>query len=167
MNLTNVERLSFINQMKILEKLYPENAEKLSQDRIALENGFSLHYEWIFEGLHEEMSKDDCSEILDILDMYRAITFSLRKMDATHTLHEHRLAKFKGFDGNNERQHLDYVWYFIVELGRYDELKVGKLPTFNSHTRMLSTYKKMLKRWVEDADKSYEMSADTLASVLG
>lgn len=166
MNLTKSERLSLIYQMKILEKLYPEEAVKFSQNRIALEEGFTLHYEWIFESLRDEMSEEDCQEVLDILDMYRAITFSLREIDGCDDLENHRLAKFKGFDGNNEGQRMDYVRYFIVELERYDELKQGKLPTFNSHTRMLPTYQKMLERWSE-VERSFEMSREQIAFVLG
>ena len=56
MKLTKSERLSLTYQMKILEKLYPEEAAQLSQNRTALEEGFTLHYEWIFESLRDEMS---------------------------------------------------------------------------------------------------------------
>ena len=166
MNLTKSERLSLIYQMKILERLYPEEAVQFSQNRTALEEGFTLHYEWIFESLRDEMSEEDCQEVLNILDMYRAITFSLQKIDGCDDLEDHRLAKFKGFDGNNEGQRMDYVRYFIVELERYDELKQGKLPTFNSHTRMLPTYQKMLERWGE-VERSFEMSREQIAFVLG
>lgn len=166
MNLTKIERLSLINQMKILEKLYPEEALQFSQNRTALEEGFTLHYDWIFEKLRDEMSGEDCQEVLDILDMYRAITFSLREIDGCDDLEKHHLAKFKGFDGNNEGQRLDYVRYFVVELERYDELKQGKLPTFNSHTRMLPTYQKMLERW-DKVERSFKMSREQIASVLG
>lgn len=166
MKLTKSERLSLIYQMKILEKLYPEEAAQLSQNRTALEEGFTLHYDWIFESLRDEMSEEDCQEVLDILDMYRAITFSLQGIDESDDLGNHRLAKFKGFDGNNEGQRMDYVRYFIVDLERYDELKQGKLPTFNSHTRMLPTYQKMLRRW-DDVERSFEMSREQIAFVLG
>lgn len=166
MHLTKSERLSLIFQMKILEKLYPEEAAQFSQNRIALEEGFTLHYEWLFESLRDEMSEEDCQEVLDILDMYRAITFSLQKFDGADDLKKHRLAKFKGFDGNNEGQRMDYVRYFIVELERYDELKQGKLPTFNSHTRMLPTYQKMLQRW-DETGRSFEMSREQISIVFG
>lgn len=46
-------------------------------NREALEEGYTLHYEWMFEGLFEEMSEDECREVIDILDMYRALHFSI------------------------------------------------------------------------------------------
>jgi len=152
--------------MRILEKLYPEEAAKFSQNRTALEEGFTLHYEWVFESIRDEMSKEECQEVLDILDMYRAITFSLRKIDQSDELQDHHLAKFIGFDGNNEGQRMHYVRYFIVDLERYDELKQGKLPTFNSHTRMLPTYQKMFQRW-DELKRNFEMPREQIARVLG
>ena len=38
------QRLILINQYKILEKLYPEEAETYSQHREILEEGYTLHY---------------------------------------------------------------------------------------------------------------------------
>ena len=166
MEMTNKERLAFIYQLKIMEALYPDEATDFSQQRTALEEGFVLHYDWMFEGLREELSREQCQEILDILDMYRTITFGLRNLDEGDVLREHYLAKFRGFDGNNEGQLMAYVRYFIVDLDRYDELKEGKLPSFNSNTPMLAKYQEMLLRWKE-LKRSFELSREQIAAVLG
>ncbi|SOH93742.1 hypothetical protein SAMN06273572_102420 [Monaibacterium marinum] len=165
MELTKNERLSLIYQLRILEALYPEEATNFVHNRTALENGFTLHYDWIFENLRDELSKEECQELLDILDMYRAITFSLRELDEGDVLHEHHLAKFRGFDGNKEGQLMAYVRYFIVDLDRYDELKYEKLPSFNSHTSMLNTYREMLSRW-SAAEKKHILSREQICTVL-
>jgi len=165
MELTKKERLAFIYQLRIMEALYPDEATDFAQQRTALENGFVLHYEWLFESIRDELSREECQEVLDILDMYRAITFGLRNLDEGDTLREHRLAKFRGFDGNNEGQLMAYVRYFIVDLDRYDELKEGKLPSFNSHTQMLATYQKMLERW-KDFESKFELSREQITAVL-
>jgi len=166
MELTKKERLAFIYQLRLLEALYPDEASNFSQKRIALEDGFTLHYEWLFESLNDDLSEEQCREVLDILDMYRAITFSLKNLDENDALHKHRLAKFRGFDGNNEGQLMAYVRYFIVDLDRYGELKEGKLPSFNSHTQMLGTYQAMLQRWA-NTGREFQLSRRQIASVLG
>lgn len=166
MELTKKERLAFIYHLKILEALYPDEATDFAQERTALEKGFVLHYGWIFESLDDELSEAECKEVLDILDMYRAITFGLQKLDAGDALRGHNLAKFSGFDGNNETQLMAYVRYFIVDLDRYDELKDGKLPSFNSHQEMLPTYQTMLQRW-KNFENRFELSREQIAAVLG
>jgi uncharacterized protein YfbU (UPF0304 family) len=166
MELTKKERLAYIYQLRILEALYPDEATEFAQNRTALENGFALHYDWLFENLRDELSDTECQDVLSILDMYRAITFSLRNLDEDDALHNHHLAKFRGFDGNNEGQLMAYVRYFIVDLDRYDELKEGKLPSFNSHTPMLPTYQRMHQRW-RGVERKFELSREQIDIVLG
>lgn len=166
MELTKKERLALIYQLRILEALYPDEAADFSHKRTALEDGYALHYEWLTENLSDELSKEECREILDILDMYRAITFGIQKLDDGDALREHNLAKFRGFDGNNEGQLMAYVRYFIIDLDRYDELKQGKLPSFNSHTPMLETYRAMLERW-KSLDNKFELSRGQIAALIG
>lgn len=166
MELTKKERLAFIYQLRILEALYPDEAPYFAQNRTALENGFSLHYSDMLESLNDELSPAECKEVLNILDMYRAITFGLRDLDEDDALHNHHRAKFIGFDGNNEGQLMAYVRYFIVDLNRYDELKEGRFPRFNSHMPMLNTYQEMLKRWMS-IDGKHSLSRDDIVTVLG
>lgn len=166
MELTKKERLAFIYQLKILENLYPDEAVDYANYRTALEGGYALHYDWMTEHLSDEMSVDECREVLDILDMYRVITDGIAKLDATDSLKKHRLSKFLGFDGNNEGQKRSYARYFIVDLDRYSELKDGEYPSLNSHTRMLETYQTMLARWKALPNK-FEPSRSDIATILG
>jgi uncharacterized protein len=162
--MTKAVRLSLIYQMKILEKLYPEEAEVLWQNRTALEEGFMLEYKSIFESLSDELSEGECRAVIDILDMYRALTFSLRGIEKSDDLQSHHLAKFAGFDGINEGRLMNYA-HTIVDSDRYNELKKGKFPPLDSHTQMLPTYQEMFKRW-NQIGKSSKMSRDQIASVL-
>lgn len=166
MELSKKERLAFIYQLRMLEALYPDEAAEFSNHRTALENGYALHYDWMAEQLSEEMSEEECREVLDILDMYRAITFSIDSLDKEDVLHKHHLARFPGFDGNNEGRQMSYARYYIVDLDRYSELKGSEYPRFNSHMRMLNTYQTMLGRW-KSLDNKFELSRDQVASILG
>lgn len=166
MDLTNFERLSLINQFKILEKLYPEEQRYYSNHRQALEEGYKLHYNWIFEHMWDEMSEDECKEVVNILDMYRAITFSAEKLKDIKNIQEHYWLQFRGFDGNNETSQMAYCRYFIKELDRFGELTYGKeYADFNSHMPSLPKYQKMLQVW-NSLDEKHDLNQETLLKVL-
>lgn len=147
MELSKLERINLINQFLILERLYPDEAEYYSRHRKALEEGYVLHYKWIFEHLHPEMSESECREVLDILEMYRAITWAYFDAHNTKQVDDHKY-RFSGFDGNEESEQLAYASYFIVDLDRYSELNYDKeFPSFNSHCPMMPKYRAMLDEW--------------------
>ena len=166
MELTKKERLGFIYQLRILEALYPDDADHYAKHRTALEEGYALQYDWLLENVADDMSEAKCRQVLDILDMYRAITFRLSEMPADDPLREHHLAKFTGFDGNNETRQMAYARYFVVDLDRYSELRQDEYPYFNSHCPMLSTYETMLERWNAAVHK-HKLTRDEVATILG
>jgi uncharacterized protein len=167
MELTKKERLSFIHQFRILEALYPEEAADFAKHRTALEDGYVLHYDWMFEQLDDELSEADCREVLEILDMFRAIHYGLADLDPNDALQKHGNAKFSGFDGNHEGKQMAYAHYFIVDLGRFSELKTSEYPGFNSHWPTLETYRSMLVVWKEISTPSrFKLSRGQLQTIL-
>ncbi len=165
MHLELKDRLIIANQFKILEKLYPEEASYYSQHRKAVEEGYTLHYSWMVEHFYEEMTEEECREVLGILNMYRAITTSYGKLEDKEGIEVFWL-KFRGFDGNNEPKQFAYAQYFISDLGRFEELKYGSdYANFNSHMETLDKYRKMLAHWVGHG-KSFELSKAQLIELL-
>lgn len=165
MDLTKIERLIIANQFKILEKLYPEEAEYYAKNRKALENGYKLHYQWIIENIYDEMSEDECQEVVDILNMYRSLTFSYQKLSDKSGIDESEI-KFPGFDGNNETRQYSYTNYFIMDLERFDELRGGsEYADFNSHSEMLDRYRRMLNEWKKYDDR-HNLSRDAIISIV-
>ena len=165
MKLDKKERLILANQFKMLEKLYPEEANDYSNHRKALEGGFSLHYAWMVEWFSDEMSEDECREVLDILSMYRAITFSYRDINDKSDI-DSLLVKFQGFDGNEEPRQYSYASYFINDLKRFDELTYGlEFPELNSHSPILDCYRAMLVFWKNNG-KPNKMNKDILIQLL-
>lgn len=146
MKLDVKERLSLSFQLKILEKLYPEEKEYYANHRKAIEDGYELHYSWITEHLSDGLSIEDCSFVLDVLDMYAGLYFSYRELKETTKLNEKSI-KFPGFDGNNETMYMAYTKYFIEDLDRFNEIQETTNGYYNSHTRMIPKYKKMLEMW--------------------
>jgi len=165
MDLSKIERYMIANQLKILEKLYPDEANYYSQHRKAIEEGYALHYSWIFEHIMDGLTIDECKEVLDILDMFRALRDAYERLEDKNIIDFNKI-KFIGFDGNYETKYLMYATYFIVDLNRYDELKVkGKYPDFNSHVPMIDKYRSMLSKW-KDSRNKYELSKDDLIRII-
>jgi len=167
MELSKLERLNLINQFLILEKLYPEEADYYAKHRKAIQEGYKLHYRWIFEHIYDEMSEDECQEVLDILEMYRAFAWSYMGITGKKEVDE-RL-KFEGFDGNNESNQHSYASYFIIELDRFQELLYGKeYNDFNSHMPTMDRYRRMLEVWKSfGTPKQMRLSMDQIEQILG
>ncbi|CAK2832462.1 YfbU family protein [Vibrio breoganii] len=165
MKLNRQERLNLVNQFLILEKLYPEEADYYAKHRKAIAEGYELHYEWIYEGLWEGLSKADCQFVLEILDLYRAISFSSRHF-TNETVQKHSWYQFPGFDGNNESSYMAYCRYFIVDLERFDELRYGQdIPDLNSHAPTIKKYKAMLDTWHE-LGKPIDLTSEQIINIL-
>lgn len=166
MDLNEKDRLIISNQLKILERLYPEEAAYYAQHRKAVEHGYRLHYAWLIEHFYEEMTEEECREVLSVLDMYRAITLSFQKLEDKTGIDEPQV-RFRGFDGNNEGKQFSYAQYFIVDLGRFDELKYdSKYPDFNSHMPMLGKYRRMLSAWM-GYENRFQLDRTQLLQVIG
>ncbi|AMN66856.1 YfbU family protein [Psychrobacter sp. P11G5] len=157
-----MKRYELINQLLILEKLYPEDTDYYVKNRKALENGYELHYSWLTENISDGLSKEQCKEVLDILDMYRSFTFSWQRLHENEKIPDK--LKFIGFDGNYETELMGYVQYFIIELERFNELTYGKEhPYFNSHTPMLEKYRRMLALWKQ---YDFDLTEDQIGLIL-
>ena len=146
MKLDIKERLTLSFQLKILEKLYPEDKEYYANHRKAIEDGYELHYDWITEHLSEGLTSDECTFVLDVLDMYASFHFSFIQLESPKQLTA-KSVKFPGFDGNHETMFMAYTKYFIEDLDRFSEILESTNGYYNSHMRMIPKYEKMLKIW--------------------
>ena len=95
-----------------------------------------------------ELSKRDCGRVLDILDMFRIITFSIRRLEkdrppSTKDL-KHKL--FRGFDGNDGLEnHMAHYVRVPRGDGRWAELhEQWKRNDEGTPTPMLDTYMRMV-----------------------
>lgn len=166
MELTKKERYIISNQLKILEALFPDEASYYAEQRKAVEYGYELHYSWLTENIDDDvLTEDECKEIVEILNMYRAITFSYNKFENKSDIKRDKI-RFIGFDGNEETKQYSYVNYFIIDLDRFKELRNdSEYPDFNSHSPMLDRYRKMLQQWKSFSDKN-NLTEDQIKSIL-
>ena len=166
MKLDIKERLSLSYQLKILEKLYPEDKEYYANHRKAIEDGYELHYTWITEHLSEGLTSEECTFVLDVLDMYAALHFSYKQLKDSTKLSD-KSVKFPGFDGNNETMYMAYTKYFIEDLDRFNEIKETTNGYYNSHSRMIPKYRKMLEAWkVIKKPYTYEITEEQILELI-
>ena len=179
------ERLFLSNQLEILMNQFEiKNLFKGTDDPTvdlssyknqirALREGYELHYSDVFEDIYDELSLEECRFVLDVLEMYRGITFSffaLRRDNMLGSLTEEKIL-FEGFDLNTETKYFSYAKYFLFDLDRYEEIKqiAGPFYDFNSHTcATIPKYRKQLSIWegYRSLENRYQMSEDQINKIL-
>jgi len=165
--LTKVERLTLMNQFRILEALYPAEATSYARSREILERGYDSHYgREVFGDVHDNdpMPAGKCGEVCDTLDMFDAIRQSLPEGSP---LKDHPHSRFSGYDGNSEPGFMAFAQFTVEGLGRFQDTPRRKADPWNSHCQMREVYGRMLAEWrkVPEADQ-FGMNEDQLTSVL-
>ncbi|MFQ8345247.1 YfbU family protein [Mycolicibacterium nivoides] len=142
---------------RILARVLPEEANDVDGGTAyqlkraeVIESGFTGEYWREVAGFSTELSKRDCDRVLDILDMFRAITHSIQKLqkdgdpvgeDTAYDL------EFQGFDFRDglEGHMADYVKFLMGE-DRWTELRpqLERNDGGNSHHKTLDAYLRML-----------------------
>lgn len=142
---------------RILARVLPEDANDVDGDADyqlkrarVIESGFTGEYWREVAGFSTELSKRDCGRVLDILDMFRVITFSIRRLEKDGATVSEELRydlEFQGFDYNDGLEsHMASYVEFLMSDDRWTELKdqLDRNDGGNSHSRMLDTYMRML-----------------------
>lgn len=158
--LTNIERLALVNQYQALQAVNKDDQHLVDYYRRFEEifrRGYVHLYHEAFGAISEELSLEISEETLTILDLHRALLWSLGEKPAPRDIER---VKFKGFDANNEGDHLSFAKFFTQGGNKYQELVV-----FNSHHSTLSRYRKMVAEW-ERMQKSFELTRAQIDSIL-
>lgn len=142
---------------RILARVLPEDNDDVDGDKDyqlararVIEAGYTGEYWREVAGFNRELSKRDCGRVLDILDMFRIITFSIRRLEKDGSTVNEELSyklKFRGFDGNDGLEnHMAHYVEFLMSDGRWAELheQWNSNDEGNSHTLMLDTYMRMV-----------------------
>lgn len=119
-----------------------------------LENGYVGEYPTEFLDISEPTSRAECELVWDILDMFRVIQFSVKKLgkdgwDQVGVKDAEHYGTFRGFDFNeyDEIRLANYA-EFLVKSGRWTEQREAFSPENdrgNSHRQMLPQYRAMLR----------------------
>lgn len=166
MEITKRDRLILINQYKILASLNKAEADHYEELISILENGYSIFYSQLDEWISEEMPEEEGRFVLDVLDLYRAIE-DVKRATKDSRLLAHHYAFFRGFDGNNETEHMGFCRFLIEKQGKFQEQKqyLLKNDNLNSHMPMTEKYSRMLNE-AKGLPNKWSMSADDALRVL-
>ena len=141
-SLTKLERLNLVNQYRLLQGVHRDD-EYLVKYYHRMEEIFERGYEQLYhealDQLWDALPRETSEEVLSILEMHRALRFSLGDKPDPRDIER---VKFEGFDANNESQHLGFAKFFVQDGEKYRELMI-----FNSHYPTLPRYRKMLAEW--------------------
>ncbi|KQY77549.1 hypothetical protein ASD13_02395 [Microbacterium sp. Root1433D1] len=181
------DRLMLSLLHRILARVLPEDADgddgnmdyQLQKAQI-IESGFTGEYWFEVAGFETELSKQDCRRVIDILQMFRIITFSIERLQKQGEKLDEGLLyglRFRGFDHNDslEGHMARYVRYQMRDELHWAELQpqAEAADDGNSHMQMLDIYMRMLteyrkimktreRRFDRDA---YFLSADELRAI--
>lgn len=159
MQLSYTERWILANQLKILEALYPDEAENYKKDRIAIERGYELHYgEASDQVLDDPMTYIECYEIVEIFNMFLMIKQAYETLEDKEGIQEWA-TRYQGFDGNTEPRRMQYAEYFYsLDPDHWGDLAAG--GDFNSHTPQIEAYRRMLAEWKQSRDPLHLTKGD-------
>lgn len=167
--LTASERLQIANQFRILEKLYPEQADHYAEMRDIIANGYTSQYEGVFNETDEEMSIQECKYVYDVLDMYRILISSYNALTDKKGLTPEDV-HFQGFDGNNESKHLAFAEH-LRKQGRWQETLKGNLNshsifTLSLYPRMLAKFEPISKEILASRTGNWLLTAEQIKEVI-
>lgn len=103
---------------------------------------------WEMNGVFHDHS-DDPAQVkftVDVLDMWSFLEEGYEKLSKkdkerfTAEAAPHHAIKFRGFDGNNEAEHMSIASFLIEDMGRFSRFKGRSL---NAHHPTLDRYRKM------------------------
>jgi uncharacterized protein YfbU (UPF0304 family) len=144
MKLSIVERFLIASHLQNLANLNPQDAQHYDHQREAIENGYEYHYSEVLGTITEDvLVEEDCQEVLDILHMFDVLEYSASQMSPKPEIKDWQYT-FRGFDGNNEPKQLRYAEWFCTD-GRYAAFEARMPNGFNSHSRVLDTYRRQLQ----------------------
>lgn len=170
MKLTKLERIFLVNQLKILETLYPDEAEQLSVQREALEQGYEMLYAWHTEHIYEGddvMTTEESREVWDTMEMFDAIDRSLSKLPQNQIDEKRYWTKFMGYDGNHEGKFKSFAQFTVERMKRFDYLPMAKPGYFNSHMPVRDIYRRMLAEWQKVPSQSrFDLNEGDLIKIL-
>lgn len=189
-SLTAVERLRLAKLFEVLAHLTAVDGEKgggwkaVNNRRLAevLTSGYTAEYDTLFQDIGPEMTRRECSLLMDILDMFTQLERSVGALDVKEcsALGDSTVSMlmFRGFDFNDafEGRLASYASYLISTrrwesmAAHFDELHEGgnsHMPMLAAYQRLLTTFRPIWRHKVDThgGENRYLLSVDELGQV--
>jgi uncharacterized protein YfbU (UPF0304 family) len=149
MTLTDSEKLILIMLSEIHEKLGIKNAVDPNFLKEAIYSGNAWGLKWQYPGIFDAHESSDVvrTEVLNVLEMWSFIEWGYKDLSSADKAHVEKEAgplgkdvRFRGFDGNNEAEHINVSRFLINHLDRFTDFKGRDL---NSHMPSIEAYRRM------------------------
>jgi uncharacterized protein len=165
--LTPFERLRLANQYAILEKVDTENNEHWRKCQKIVREGYTVFYHELFDPIYDEMSREDCRYVMDVIDMHYALKHSFDALDDKGDLKEADVV-FPGFSGNDETAFMSFARYLQDE-HRWGEFLRGR--DLNGHFPSTHRYKPMLENWEkigkrDGIERKHRLTRDDIRAII-
>ena len=166
MKLSKQDRVTLINQYRILAALNADEKSHYMELIEVLESGYKIFYSMIDQWVADEMPEEECQFVLQILNLYRVIEDKKRVSQDSRLL-SHNFSFFRGFDGNQETEHMAFARFLIETQGKFQEQEqyLLKNDNLNSHLPMKEKYRAMLAA-AGGAAKSGGLSVEDVIAIL-
>lgn len=162
--LSRTERWMLWNQFEILAQVKPDEADTYLTMKEIVENGYEWEYGNITEYIYDDrytMRHDESLEVINILDMFSFLGYGYADLEDRSGINPVKI-KFSGFDGNNETKYMAYTYFLIERQKKFENLRNSN--GYNSHTPMLSRYRRMVEAW-QDSSNKYDLSKEDLIRI--
>ncbi len=160
MKLSRADRLMLWYQMEILKQVHPDSGKQCEENQEVLERGYEIFYDELAQHIDtDSLSREECNEVMEILNMYRALDASLRALKKSHA---NPWSKFNGFDGNDETEQFSFATFLFDKKGLWKEL--ADCPR-NSHSATLGKYRAMLAAW-SAMEKSHKLTDAQIEKIV-
>lgn len=166
LKLTRVERWILSNQYKILEQIFPKEADYYREARKAIDSGYELEYERLAERIYTDkhgLTTEECREVVQILAMFQLLKDAAGTGEGIPGVEPWQV-QFAGFDGNSEGTQMAYVRY-VCSLNGGRPTGLETWDDFNSHTPLsLDRYRRQLAEW-RASKTTYSLTADDVKRI--
>ncbi|KVE87493.1 YfbU family protein [Burkholderia vietnamiensis] len=174
MKMTNAEKLITVMLCEVMEQLDINRDIDPEFVKEAVFNDHLWALEWQYQGIFgDSMSPTPpkVSFVTDVLDMWYFVehgcaNLSDRDKERVEAEVPFGIAKFEGFDGNNETEYMSIARFLVEKLNRFTNFK-GR--AFNSHMPCVDRYQKMLQVFAPIRDRldgTRPLSADEIIQIL-
>lgn len=143
MKLTQADRVAIYNQLEILKLLDPSRTKEFDEQQEIVSYGYELFYSELNPMIAEgQISEAVCTEVLDILNLFRIMKFSARDLSYTP---KSLWAEFEGFDANEPDGYHSFARFVRRTQGKFAEL--ADQPDNSHSSASLPHYRSMLRTW--------------------
>lgn len=163
MDLSKAERLILRNQYEILKRVDPDSAERCEKLIEILSWGYKALYWELDQWMTEEMEESDGLFVFDVLDMYTALECFYQDNPGSDVA-TRPLARFRGFDGNNESRLFGFA-VFLKNDHKFRGVLGAEGLDLNSHAPSVPAYSRMLGAW-KQMGQPIEVDEEQTAAIV-